>query len=319
MKNGKQVLLVFSLFVLLFISLVLAETIKIYPSDDAYTDSSKANITFNNDDLKSGYDLNHGKHRTYLKFDLSSLNGKIVTNSNFSIRAISIVGTPTINLNYVQTDSWSETGLTWDNAPSINSLIDSKIISSSGRIVYDLNSVINESDNILSLALTSQEEQTPNIYVQFFSKDYLSEGERPYLEVNYQEQINSSCTHVLCTLYCANGFKTNEGGCEVCQCNEEINVTSSSCTDSDSGLNFKVKGEVTFKGQTYSDNCMKLSSILKNSSSFLTEYSCKNNAMVKTTYDCLKEGKLCLDGKCFAKISLASSITNAKNSLGLSK
>lgn len=178
---------------LLLIPFALAGTVKIYPTADAYTDSSKANTNLNNDDLKSGYDLNHGKHRTYLKFDLSVLEGKNILGANLSMRAISPQGNPTINLYYVPTDSWGETSLTWNNAPAYPTFVESKTISVSGRTNYTVLSLIDESDNILSLALVSTQESSGNVYVQFYSKDHPSESERPYIEVTYEgdEECNT--------------------------------------------------------------------------------------------------------------------------------
>lgn len=192
---------------LLITPIALAGTTRIYPTNDAYADSSQLNTVFNNDDLRAGNFPNQGNdeiQRSYLKFNLSSLDGKTITNSVLSIRAISIVNNPTINLYYVPTDSWSQSSITWENQPILSTftLVDSKLIVQ-GRNSYNVNSVINETDNILSLALVSTDESTQNKYVQFFSYNHLSEGERPYLEVSYvggEECPNADFTNVCCSL-----------------------------------------------------------------------------------------------------------------------
>ena len=165
--------------------LITAETVKIYPTADAYTDSSKPGNNFNTQTLRAGNDVNHGKHRTYLKFDLSSVSGTI-NSAKLSIDPLGPVGFPEIGVYYISSDSWSESSVTWNNAPSYSTFVDSKLVYSPDRKEFDLMPVINEQDDTLSLVLKSEQEITSNLYVQFFSSEY-PDGETywPYIEINY--------------------------------------------------------------------------------------------------------------------------------------
>lgn len=201
-----------------FIPMAMAETIKIYPSEDCYTKSSSPNNVVNDSHLRIGYDLTPGwgKSRTYLKFNLTSLGNKQITSATLSIDPVSTVGPFNANLHYVANDNWKENTLTWTSSSSYPglSLVDAKIISNHNRISFNAISVINESDKILSLVLSSAQETTPNLYSAFFSKDfnpagYDNSGYWPYLEVTYADQLSpadgNGDGHVSLTEY--NDFK----------------------------------------------------------------------------------------------------------------
>jgi hypothetical protein len=184
-----------------------------YPVEDAYTtDGSKAGVNFNNANLIVGNDQNTGKHRSYLKFDLSPLAGKTIYNATFSIYPLFPVNSPLVNLYYVSNDGWKESTLNWNNAPGFNStVVDSKTISVGSRALFNVNSLINESDNKLSIALVSADENTQNKYANFYSKDLNTAGNSgsefywPYIEVNYDNGSGGTCpsadySNVCCAL-----------------------------------------------------------------------------------------------------------------------
>lgn len=165
---------------------VFAGTMKIYPVADVYTDSSAPGSNFNNLNLRIGYDLNHGKHRTYMRFDLSPIQGKTVTAAKLSIDPLFPINNPTANLYYMSSDTWNEASVNWNNAPSYSTtLIGSKPISATSRVEFDVMSVIGEPDQKLSMALVSAQESTSNKYVVFYSKNIDTEDYRPYIEVTY--------------------------------------------------------------------------------------------------------------------------------------
>ena len=178
-------ILVMVMMACLMVQGVFAE--RIYPSEDAYTDSSKTNSNFNNQNLRVGYDLNHGKHRSYLKFDVSGID----SSAKLKIYSVAHVGDVPINLYYVSSDSWRENSLTWNNAPEYSNLIDSQTISSSGFIEFDIGNYINENDGVLSLALVSNSESTGNLYAQFYSGEMLEESYDPYIETGSGQECNT--------------------------------------------------------------------------------------------------------------------------------
>ena len=182
--------------ILLIVALILpvasAATMKIYPSDDAFVRSTSTSTNFQTDDwkhnLRAGYENSFGTDKSYLKFDLSSLQGKTVTSVNFSMFLVSNHDNPNLNLYYVNNTSWSESTLTWNNAPVTSTLIGTKSITSGGapiRLSYNVNSYV--SGGKLSLALM---EDGGTGFANFYSKDLNTgspgdEENWPYLTVSY--------------------------------------------------------------------------------------------------------------------------------------
>jgi len=87
-------------------------------------------------------------------------------------------------------------------------------------------------------------------------------------------------------------------------------TTPSSCTDSDNGKNYNVKGVVTYQGQTYTDQCVEERIIgciptttnscsPSQSTSFLQEYYCEDGVMKNEGHAC-GSGYTCQDGACKA-------------------
>ncbi len=163
-------------------------TMKIYPSDDAFVRSRHSSTNYGERaDLRAGYNTNYGTDRSYLKFDLSSLQGDTINSAVFSIDTVFYQNNPTINLYSVSNNNWDESTITWSNKPSYDSLIDSETISSPDRIEFDVTSGIE--GNEFSFVMIEQGENTD---AQFYSKDLNTgmEGDEvfwPYLEVEYGE------------------------------------------------------------------------------------------------------------------------------------
>ena len=179
------------LFIGLMIPLVAAQTVKIYPTEDVYTDDSSLSSNFNTEYLRVGNDVNFGRHKTYLQFDISSIGGEI-SEATLSLDPSAPVGVPNLQLHHVSSDGWNENSVTWNTAPTAGDLLGSQLVDGPDRIEFDVTeSVLGESDGVLSLALTSLQESTENIYVQFFSGDYEAGGNDgsvtywPYLEVTF--------------------------------------------------------------------------------------------------------------------------------------
>lgn len=174
---------------------VSATTIKIYPSDDAFV---RDDSVYNADDLnfgtgswrqnlRAGYEESFGIDRSFLKFDLSPLQGETVNSAVFSAFALSGHSNPVIELHHVSNDNWDEETITWNNQPSSDTFIGSEAVQSTPqRIEFNVESYIGE--NELSLMMSEQGE---NGFVNFYSKD-LDTGDPgdavfwPYIEVEYE-------------------------------------------------------------------------------------------------------------------------------------
>jgi hypothetical protein len=183
------------------IPFIAGETVKIYPSHDAYVNDYSPTLPFNTADLRVGhYDYSgspKGRMRTFVKFNLSSVN---IQNVSSAFLDLDPVGGPVgqdfnINLYYVSNDSWTETSLRWNNQPSYSTLIATKLISNGERIKFNVTNFINESDRTLSMVLKSAIEDTDNVYAVFASSED-AEGETywPYLEVTYSGGISCNTT-----------------------------------------------------------------------------------------------------------------------------
>ena len=174
---------------------VFADTIRIYPDDDAYVNSLRESDNYDTGELYAGLDslsgisVQRGIVRSYLKFDLSPLEGYTVTDAALSLSVGAVTGSPTIEALYVSSDSWSQSSLNWNNAPGFSTLLDSQLITSNGRVDFDIGSVLGEST--LSLALKGQDESISKNFVKFTSNEDQYGSLRPYIEAEVLEDVPS--------------------------------------------------------------------------------------------------------------------------------
>ncbi|MAG38203.1 hypothetical protein CMI45_02360 [Candidatus Pacearchaeota archaeon] len=171
---------------------VFAGTERIYPSDDSYVrgKSSERNNNFGtSQDLKAGFQSSWGDQESFLKFDLSSLAGEEITGAELSFDITSITDNPVVELHSVESNNWNENTITWNNKPSVGSLISSKSINGLGRVGYDVTSNILGETGDISFALV---EDGGDGFAQSFSKEFFFEGsdedkERwPFLEIEFE-------------------------------------------------------------------------------------------------------------------------------------
>ncbi len=169
------------IMILLMSQIVSAGTMKIYPTDDAYVEKENPNSNYGSETtLRVGHELSHGTDRSYLKFDLSSLNGKTITSAKLSIFAMPEQG-EIAKLNFVSNNNWNEESINWNNKPSETNLVESKIITSSGR--YEFNILFYVQTSQVSFVLIEDGE---NDLIMFASKEYNPDNiNSPYLEVVY--------------------------------------------------------------------------------------------------------------------------------------
>ncbi len=77
------------------------------------------------------------------------------------------------------------------------------------------------------------------------------------------------------------------------------------CVDSDNGKNYYVKGITSVETTSYNDKC---------SADILTEYSCRDNSVEESNYDCGSEGQLCEDGACLSEKTTSCSPVGLRES-----
>jgi unsaturated chondroitin disaccharide hydrolase len=95
--------------------------------------------------------------RTFLRFDLSSITGTSISQAALKLYVTSLVdGTAPIAVFAVPSNSWTETGITWNNQPAFGSLLVSTSLPTTGWTSFDVTSFVNSqlaSDKKVSLML----------------------------------------------------------------------------------------------------------------------------------------------------------------------
>ncbi|MBV8256035.1 MAG: right-handed parallel beta-helix repeat-containing protein [Chitinophaga sp.] len=97
--------------------------------------------------------------KAYMKFDLSTLGVSHVSSALLSVYANSVNTSPTrtISVYATTTSSWSESGITWNNAPMDTTLIGTFTVTSTGTYTLDItqnaNNILSSSNKIVSLLL----------------------------------------------------------------------------------------------------------------------------------------------------------------------
>jgi peptidoglycan hydrolase-like protein with peptidoglycan-binding domain len=101
---------------------------------------------------------------------------------------------------------------------------------------------------------------------------------------------------------------------EECQ---KVCEATSSCTDSDGGKNYYVKGTVTYNGQTYTDSCTYCTGVAPYpvTCGAVVEYYCENGVMKQETHAC-ENGYTCQDGACKPSVTTTTTVPSCTDSDG---
>jgi hypothetical protein len=169
----------------------MADTVTIYPTNDAYIDSEGPNNNHNDTYLHVQYEYWYKVKRSYFMFDLSAVpSGQKINSALLRIFAVSVNYDPTVGVYYLYNDDWSESTITWNNAPTTfnPSPTDTQLIDHSGVFYWSVTSNVSHAysnDGIYSLVMKLTSE-TSEAYMMFPSKDYGISSSRPYLMIEYQ-------------------------------------------------------------------------------------------------------------------------------------
>ncbi|PWE00312.1 CBM96 family carbohydrate-binding protein [Marinilabilia rubra] len=137
----------------------------------------------------------------FLRFDLSQITGDVFY-AKVRLKVYSEDAGAIHNLSMVADDSWTETGLTWNNQPQNTSLITNQAVPATNEwIEFDVTTEVNnENDGFLSV-LISDAYQAEN-YVLYHSKEATNVSDRP--ELVYKLDPFSAASND--TLALKNGF-----------------------------------------------------------------------------------------------------------------
>jgi hypothetical protein len=134
------------------------------------------------------YTLMGPSTKAYIKFDLTTIpSGVTINSATLRLRCLTASETIGVRLYYCSDDTWTETGITWNNAPSKGELVGAVTVSSTDWYSWDVTQIVNGaiSKGKLSLELEMNLDgitQYRYISTSFYSK----EGSySPRLEIAY--------------------------------------------------------------------------------------------------------------------------------------
>lgn len=169
-----------------------ADIITLYPTNDAYIVSTEPGMVHNNDSFSVGYNNNGDITRSYLMFDLSAIPvSQSITAAALRLETFSytLLSPPTIDAYYLEDDNWSESTLTWNNAPTnfSSTAADTQLVDTD-EVFWTVTSDVSNAygdNNIYSVVLKLPSE-TPGTEAIFYSKDLGFIDWSPYLMIQYQ-------------------------------------------------------------------------------------------------------------------------------------
>ncbi len=193
--------------------LAQTQTIRIYPSDDAFVNDRNRNTNYGSEaNLRIGFEASKGTDRSFLIFDLSSIN-KEINSATLSLDHLGSHDNPTVSLFIVGSTGWSENSITWNNQPGTGTQIDSLHVTNQNRLTFDVTEEVSNSDKV-SFALIEQGE---NGFANSFSKELNTgvEGDElnwPYLEIIFEGEGtgNETTCNTLADVNCDGCVSLNE-------------------------------------------------------------------------------------------------------------
>lgn len=165
---------------------------ELIPTDDAYVQRGSGTTTFNNAALwmKNVSGDSSVDREIFMRWDLSSLSGRIVEEAVLEMHATEPDASATVETHLVTDDTWNESTLTWDAKPVIANLLQTWALSPDYLQRIDLTSAVSTeaaSDGLFSIrhGIVSQ---TNNATVfKYASSEAADTATRPRLRVTHRE------------------------------------------------------------------------------------------------------------------------------------
>ncbi len=171
-----------SLVAPLLLSKVSAATyqeIHLYPVADAMCDNANPSTNYGSEQTWDVGYISSGNsiRKSYVKFDIRSLNLSAVTNATLVLRGFFGGVYPPIIIDVNEcSDYWQQSTITWDNAPFLQDKIGELSVYSGGTYIESLNvtdAVRDELDGFFSIVLTNQT-AVENSWARFYSAERTS-------------------------------------------------------------------------------------------------------------------------------------------------
>ncbi len=167
-KRPIQLLPVRIAIVALLLSLTLpattyAATYTFTPVADAYTRSDSASSSYGASNRISDRDATSQRRISYLRFNVALLPGETITSA--TVKLYTTTSGSNLDLRDVSSDSWTETGLTWNSAPVYNTAVTSHLDSFGKYKTISLAATpIVKSSGLASMALTTESTAAINFH-----------------------------------------------------------------------------------------------------------------------------------------------------------
>ncbi len=180
------------------------------PVADAFVrNGSSANSNFGSDSRLIV--KNNGSNFTresYLRFDLSGIQGSI-NSARLELvpESSTSPGSTDIQLRYVSNDSWSESGITWNNKPGASTVLDTETGSSSVMVFDITDQVRTELSGDGQISLRLQSTDSGNFSIVYSSREAAS-NLRPRLVISVQPVLENTLTPVA-DAFVRNGSSAN--------------------------------------------------------------------------------------------------------------
>lgn len=245
--------LIFSFLLSSFFSLPFFGQTSIYPTEDTYIrGGSNVSTNYGSSDvleIKTAYSAASFSRRTLLKYTLSEY---LKTVDKKIINAILMVNPEEISSPfpvsvYLINDGWSESNVTWSNAPLKNTLVNSAVVSSPGKnysigitsaLLYEINK-----DSILSLML--QDDSGSDELLKLAS--YESDGTSPRIIIFTDDEVNILSPHLQSSKI--EGYQIKLNWLDQSD-NETFFIIQRRLNDNE----FQILDTVTFNNTTYIDS-----------------------------------------------------------------
>lgn len=199
MKKGTHIIfiiLLISSYIAIFsndiVSTTASTTVTLTPIEDAFIQSDTPDDTYGTTSLYctflESFPLDDVRRNPYIMFDLSSIPlSATIISANLELYAWFVGSSaPMIGAHYCPDNTWSELGITWNNAPAFSSTITDRILVSfeSAWYSWDIASLIQSNLGLEKLTVVMTVENIEdNLELAFRSKD--SYIDLPALEITY--------------------------------------------------------------------------------------------------------------------------------------
>ena len=183
-------------------TLLNAQTITVYPSDDMTTNSGSSSMFPSDEELWiANLAGMQNFHQTLIKFDLTPYIGQTITSAKINLYQFSHApdGTPTPSKLYAITENWDET--TWSTSSNVThgttEYTAPNFTSTLGWYEIDITNLVNEwlNANIENNGLVIIGNSGTK-FAKLYSKDATDQSKHPFLEIEGTTGINDLNTYV---------------------------------------------------------------------------------------------------------------------------